>query len=361
MAEGDYTLDYAASAVQHLGVGLYKQLPQALAELITNCWDADAQKVDVFLNYTEQTIRIKDNGNGMSHDELNKDFLRVAKNRRVTEKSDLSIGGRKVTGKKGLGKLALFGIANRIRVLSVKNGFKNGFEMKFSVIQSTPEDERYHPKSLFTDVPTSEPNGTEIIIDDLTLKTITPIEILQNSLARRFNKYSTDEFLVTLKDDSDKILVLDETAFEKSICPSNTEFIYRFPNDFDTKSNNVLKELENKNITGVIFTGKTPLRATDQGFSILSRGKLASEQSTRQFSDRANDNFYNYSAGYFDVDFVDDDLKNDYISTDRQSILWNSTDDLIHLRENLNKLVGLAQSKWRSDRSKIKKAKNKIL
>lgn len=356
----DYTLDYAASAVQHLGVGLYKQLPQALAELITNSWDADATEVKISINYREKTISVFDNGNGMTHDELNSNFLRVAKNRRSNEKTDLSPSGRKVTGKKGLGKLALFGIANRIQVFSCKEGVENAFEMNFTVIQNTPEDERYHPKALINNKKNEEiQHGTKIIINDLTLKSITPLDDLAISLAKRFDKYSKDNFLLTISDDRGGIKQLDETAFENSIKPNNVEFKYNFPSDFleEIAKNNSLKEIQNRAVTGTIFTKSTPLRANEQGFSVLSRGKLASDQTTRQFSERANDRFYDYAAGFFDIDFIDDDLNNDYISTDRQSILWDSSEDLIHLRENLNKLINVTQAKWRKDRDTIKRQK----
>lgn len=357
----DFTLDYAPSAVQHLGVGLYKQLPQAVTELITNSWDADASKVIIDINYQERTISISDNGNGMTLDELNVDFLRVARNRRISDRSGLSPKGRKVTGKKGLGKLALFGIANRIQVYSTKNNLKNGFEMNFNVIQNTSDDQKYHPKSLLINQSTNEQHGTKIIINDLTLNKITPIDDLATSLARRFDKYSKSDFYVTIKDESGEIKTLDETSFVKSIKPSKIEFSYIFPDDFtDAINNNTsLKELHNRGITGEIFTKPTPLNANQQGFSILSRGKLASEHSTTQFSPRANDRFYLYAAGYFDIDFIDDDLKNDYISTDRQSILWNSSEDLIQLRDNLNKLIGVTQRKWRDDRKKVKEQKQK--
>ncbi|WRM17110.1 ATP-binding protein [Lactiplantibacillus plantarum] len=357
----EYTLDYAPSAVQHLGVGLYKQLPQALIELITNCWDADAKKVNISVDYAQRTIAISDNGNGMTHEELNMDFLRVARNRRTSSKTDLSPNGRKVTGKKGLGKLALFGIADRIQVFSIKDNKKNAFEMNFKVIQTTPDDQKYHPLTLKNDEDTNEPNGTTIIINDLTVQRITPMPNLINALSKRFDKYSKDEFLVTIEDNENNKTELDESAFEKSIKPSQTEFTYIFPDDFkqDIIDNNALKELINRGISGAVFTGPTPLPASVQGFSVLSRGKLASDHSVSQFSERSNDNFYSYATGYFDIDFIDDDLKNDFISTDRQSILWNSTDDLLQLRSNLGKLINSIQRRWRADRKIAKAAKTK--
>ncbi|BEI63895.1 ATP-binding protein [Lactiplantibacillus plantarum] len=359
--DDQYTLDYAPSAVQHLGVGLYKQLPQALIELITNCWDADATKVNIHVDYTQRTITVADNGNGMTHDELNMDFLRVARNRRTNSRSGLSPNGRKVTGKKGLGKLALFGIANRIQVCSIKDNKKNSFEMNFNVIQNTPDNRKYHPLALHVNEDTSESNGTSITINDLTVHRITPIKNLVNALSKRFDKYSKSNFLVTVTDNKDYIKELDESAFKESIKPSKVEYTYVFPDDFeqDIKRDNALKELKNRDISGEVFTGPTPLPASAQGFSVLSRGKLSSEHSVSQFNERSNDYFYSYATGYFDIDFIDDDLKNDYISTDRQSILWNATDDLMQLRSNLGKLIALIVRRWKADRKAAKTERTK--
>lgn len=360
----NYVLDYSPSAVQHLGLGLYKQLPQALAELITNSWDADATRVKVVINYSKREISVSDNGHGMTHDELNTNFLKIARNRRLSENKMYSPKGRKVTGKKGLGKLALFGIANRIKVFSTKGGFENGFVMSYTAIKNTPDNQRYNPETIHNNRPTISNAGTTIIIEDLTLKTITPLKKLHISLAKRFNGYHSEDFLVTLQDENNNTLILDENNFEESIKPrgeGNLEFTYRFPEDFkkEIEKNVSLKELDEKQISGAVFTKKTPLKDEEQGFSVLAHGKIASEQKRSQFGGSANDNFYQYAVGYFNMDVIDDSIEEDYISTDRQSIIWNSTEDLMYLRSNVYSLLRIIQNRWREDRKKVKENKMK--
>ena len=82
----EFTLNYHAATIQHLGIGLYKQLPQAIAELISNSWDADSHNVKIHINYREKIITVSDDGNGMSAQELNENFLTIARNRRLTDK-----------------------------------------------------------------------------------------------------------------------------------------------------------------------------------------------------------------------------------------------------------------------------------
>ncbi|MFD3050481.1 ATP-binding protein, partial [Streptococcus agalactiae] len=64
-----------------------------------------------------------------------------------------------------------------------------------------------------------------------------------------------------------------------------------------------------------------------------------------------------YATGYFDIDFIDDSPSKDFISTDRQAILWNADPDLQFLRENLNRLMGVIQKKWRQDWNQRKQTK----
>lgn len=361
----EFKLEYHAATIQHLGIGLYKQLPQAIAELISNSWDADSHNVEINIDYTDMVITVTDDGNGMSANELNNNFLTIARNRRLSDSikdgvSGLSKSGRKVTGKKGLGKLALFGIANTVIVDSIQNRKKNSFMLNYDAIQESSSN-IYHPQTICYEEETLEPDGTKITIQDITLKSLTPIDTLYKSLSKRFNKYSREDFLVKIISEKGNVKELDETVFINSIRPKSEdiEFTFEFPKDFSNETSEIINILSNKGITGTIYTKKTPLTAKKQGFSILSRGKLASEQSVTQFQDRANDRFYDYATGYFDIDFLDNDAKKDFISTDRQSIRWEADEELVEIKDNLNKLMGIIQRTWRKKRAEAKEKKAK--
>lgn len=350
-----FTLEYAPSVIELLGIGLYKQLPQAIEELITNSWDADATEVKVFMDYENREIQVTDNGIGMSHEELNSDFLTVANNRRITKGTGFSPKGRLVTGKKGVGKLSLFGVANIIQVASKKNGKMNSFEMNYNKIKKTPSNEKYHPKSLITNKNVNSSNhGTKILLKEISLKNMTSLSILWESLARRFNKYSKNDFLVILEDSNKNKKILDEKAFIYSIKPKRHDFKYKFPDDFreEMEKNEDLQKLNDLGINGIVYTSEKPLKAKDTGFAILVRGKLAGEPVDYQFSDRANDYFYGYATGFFNMDFIDKDNEKNYISTDRQSILWDSDENLINVRNMMDKLINRIMRRWRSDRNK---------
>jgi len=122
-----YELKFDPKTIEHLGVKMYSTLPPALAELISNAYDADADRVEVLFheqNSSPVSITVKDNGHGMTSVDIQEKFLVIGRNRRFDDGDKPSPKyGRLPTGKKGLGKLALFGLAKKI-VLDTKKGNK---------------------------------------------------------------------------------------------------------------------------------------------------------------------------------------------------------------------------------------------
>lgn len=121
-------LTFAGNVVKHLGVQMYAGRPvPAIAELISNAWDADANEVDITLPLNEawntgnpdHCIKVEDTGNGMTWDMVRDAYLDVGRDRREEEKTDRSPGGRLLQGRKGVGKLAGFGIADVLEIQTV--------------------------------------------------------------------------------------------------------------------------------------------------------------------------------------------------------------------------------------------------
>ena len=124
----ELVLTFAGNIVKHLGVQMYAGRPvPAIAELISNAWDADATEVDVRLPLSEpwtsanssHFIEVADTGNGMTWEMVRDAYLDVGRDRREDERTDRSQGGRLLQGRKGVGKLAGFGIADIMEVQTV--------------------------------------------------------------------------------------------------------------------------------------------------------------------------------------------------------------------------------------------------
>jgi HSP90 family molecular chaperone len=158
-------LSFDPKTIQHLGVSLYSQLPSVLSELVSNSWDADAENVTIlFNNENKKEITYLDDGHGMTFDELNDKYLVIGRNRR--EETSLSPKGRKPIGKKGLGKLSVFGICDIVTVVSVKNKLKNSFTMDLKEILSSSSG-TYTPIVNIKNQPTEESSSTKIILQNI--------------------------------------------------------------------------------------------------------------------------------------------------------------------------------------------------
>jgi hypothetical protein len=86
----------------------YRSTEQALKELVDNAWDADADTVWITLPdpMTSAPIVIKDDGTGMTEQEVRKEYLAVANDRRSRKGERSVMKKRLVKGRKGIGKFA---------------------------------------------------------------------------------------------------------------------------------------------------------------------------------------------------------------------------------------------------------------
>lgn len=129
-----YKMTISRLTVDKLGVKLYDRVSAVIAEIIANSYDADATEVTVRAPMGEllatkskgvitdrgYVIEVEDNGIGMTAEEINEFYLKVGKERRADPKrGDLSkIFKRRVMGRKGVGKLAPFGVCEKIEVIT---------------------------------------------------------------------------------------------------------------------------------------------------------------------------------------------------------------------------------------------------
>lgn len=114
-----YKINIDKKVLRLLGAQLYGDTPSIISELVQNAYDADATAVWITINTTTpNSIVVADNGIGMTPDEVNDRFLNIGQDRRTAY--PLSPSGRKVLGRKGIGKLAVFSLAKVIDVFSKK-------------------------------------------------------------------------------------------------------------------------------------------------------------------------------------------------------------------------------------------------
>ncbi|PTO99950.1 hypothetical protein CWN88_16395 [Vibrio splendidus] len=340
-------LKFDPNTIEHLGVSLYSKLPSVLSELISNSWDADADTVsiDFIIQGDKKAIEYIDDGEGMTFDELNEKYLVIGRNRRRDTQKQNSTKGRPVIGKKGLGKLAVFGICDEIEIESIKNGLRNHFTMNLDEIKSSRESE-YKPELHAHNEPTSLIPGTTIRLKKIRRKSGFDLEEIALSLSKKFIIFSEMDTTLTKNGDVEsKVNVTNDLKF-KSL---NTEFTWEFPEE---RYDDEYKYWSH--VKGSVITLKTPVKDTEmRGIYLTSRGKIVNTASF--YGARDNDQFHSYVTGYIEVDFIDD-FDEDVISTDRHSLNWEH-DETKALQEYLQTVIRNIGREWKKKRGQRKSTK----
>lgn len=205
-----YEMSISLSVLDHLGLNLYSNTPAVISEVIANAWDADATRVDIAYDTRANTITVTDNGHGMDLDDINNRYLLVGYRRRdPTAQGALTSQGRKPMGRKGIGKLSLFSIANRITVHTCKaRSEPEAFQMDAEEIrrnvqaQENSDDNENHPRvPRYRPLPVefdgsglADGTGTTIKITDFKKVSLTAGSVagLRKRIARRFDLLSND-------------------------------------------------------------------------------------------------------------------------------------------------------------------------
>ena len=113
----NFTVD--SQLLRELGERLVGRQYIALAELVKNSFDADATKVEIRID--DDSIEVSDNGHGMTADDFRDRWMRVGSTHKVREQVS-PVLKRRLTGSKGVGRLAVQFLASELEVTSVPHG-----------------------------------------------------------------------------------------------------------------------------------------------------------------------------------------------------------------------------------------------
>ena len=112
----NFTVD--SELLRELGERLVGRQYIALAELVKNSFDADATRVEVRIN--DDSIEVSDNGHGMTADDFANRWMRVGSPHKVHEMTS-PVLKRRLTGSKGVGRLAVQFLASELELTTVPN------------------------------------------------------------------------------------------------------------------------------------------------------------------------------------------------------------------------------------------------
>lgn len=327
----DLQLSFAGNIIKHLGVQMYAGRPvPAIAELISNSWDADAVKVNVRLpldkawNAGDQTqvIEVSDDGNGMTWNMIRDAYLDVGRDRREAEKTDRSTGGRLLQGRKGVGKLAGFGIADTLEIQTVHKNIDPTikekaliwFKLDLSGLKKVtrgpaPVDVLYAGPVSRAPSGARRTKGTTITLRHLHERRVLRADLFHREVAQRF--LLLPQFEVKING--------------KRLRPEEIDLQWRWPSKGWT--------IENVPGCGPVhywigFTEK-PRKQNEgelSGVLIYTRGKISQEATFFDISGGVTGQHgLRYLVGMIRAEWLDAGVDMpDYIATPRDAIAWES-------------------------------------
>lgn len=189
MGKNNFEFQVDVNVINHLGVGLYSSTPAALTELVANAWDAEATEVRITVDANAKSIVIEDDGHGMSAADVKNKFLKVGYSRRQKTNGNFSdSGSRRVMGRKGIGKLSMFALANEVKVSSLAAGSDAvGLLVNVPKFKESIKAGKGHPLDEFEPGPFPKHKGTRIELLQVLPSLKTTEDYLRIKLARRFS------------------------------------------------------------------------------------------------------------------------------------------------------------------------------
>ena len=235
----------APHLVQDLGLNLYTNLPKVFVEFVANAYDADSPSVDIKMDFDDiehqrtlvkaqvekekraaagnptalaaivplgqrvlpstVTVKIIDRGCGMSRDDLATQFLIAGRRRREEGgvKTTKTPGGRLLMGRKGVGKLAGFGVAHKITITTRKKGETHATQivLDFDEIgkHRTTNDVEIPDQTLTGGGGIPVTGGTEIVLSDLLHEPLrSQKDTIERALSDQFWLVGTAAFQIKL-------------------------------------------------------------------------------------------------------------------------------------------------------------------
>ena len=330
----DLVMTISLNALEHLGINLYSNIPAVLSEIVANAWDADASMVSITLDKASESIIIEDDGIGMNRDGVIDQFLTVGFKRRDIL-GPVTPGGRRPMGRKGIGKLSIFSVAQLACVYTVVGGEKTAFKMDREVIRKAISGKvqgPYKPEEIM-DWPEELKKGTRIHLSGLSkpLSGMTA-EGLRRRIARRFSiigpKFNFSAMV------NGTLIGPEDRAYHNSM-----EYLWTYGevDDFSKLCKHLARASEDRlpaiqselvkygiGMTGWIGTVSSPSQLKDEEgdnlnrLAIFMRGKLAQEDILDEFGQK--EIYADYLIGEVHCEQLDIDAQGDIATSSRQAL-----------------------------------------
>lgn len=365
----EFTMRVGLGVLDSLGINLYSNAAAVLTEIVANAWDADSNSISIDWVKGSDTITIEDDGAGMSFADLNAKFLTVGYRKRETDGLRSPKFDREYMGRKGIGKLSVFSLANEVDVYSrVAGGDIEAFSIDLLRLQASVKSESpYHPRRIIYSGPFPA-SGTRLVLSRLNLKRLDiTIKALRKRLARRFDVFqglskAPDGFAILINgdpigvDDREDLQRLEYiwTLGESSFTAAETPAVKR-----RWTLDGTVDAARGWSLKGWFGSVRTPkdLQVDDdpeqslRNIIIMARKRPIQEGILDQLN--FNKLFGSYVTGQISAEFLDSDDLEDIATSDRQRLMEDD-ERVVLLRHRLRELFLEAEAQWSEERPKQK-------
>ena len=326
-------LTYSGRIIDHLGLQMYQSSVAAVAELVANAWDADADQVTIDLPEVlgdGAEIVVEDDGNGMTFEQCQKRFLNVGYARRGESSVQRSLKKqRRILGRKGIGKFAGFGVAEvvLINTVSADTGEQTVFAMDVSKLRTDEyvDIEGKEVDLIKYDGPDDsrrQMSGTTVRLRRLLLSRTPNPEGFARSMSRRFLLYQTvSDFQILVNADP-----LPDT---EDLIPLQFSFPSEYrdqesPHDLKIDDDWAIETVGQQEIKWRVRFYRDPIGDEElRGMSVFAGVKLVQAPFFFNLSGGLpGQHGLQYLSGQVQADFIDEQQL-DLIAPERQRVNWD--------------------------------------
>jgi len=361
-----FSFEISLSVLNHLGRNLYRSFVTVLGEAISNSWDANAENVWIFIDKKNNSLVVKDDGDGMTATDFQNKFLKIGYTKRK-DGGTISSKGRPYIGRKGIGKLALLSCADKISVISKVKGqeYIGGVIDNSGLDQAITEDltPKQYPladwdATVFSPYTKDHEHGTIIYFENIKDGIKSNLEYLKKAIALYF-RFSLIDKSFTIFIDGEKI-----TNANLSELAKKTEFLWEInemEDSYVTEQLTNLKEHKaisfDQGITGFIASVGKPtdlkiISTTDKvSVDLFVNGRLRERDILKHIPTARVVESYLYGQIHFNG--LDDE--EDRFTSSREGVVADDSKYKKFLEDFRKKVLNEIMSDWDKWRRKHKK------
>lgn len=326
-----YNFNISLSVLNHLGRNLYRNIITVLGEAISNSWDADAQNVWIEINKENNTMKIVDDGIGMSDTDFQEKFLKIGYSKRKNS-TYKSANGRPFIGRKGIGKLALLSCSKRVQIATktidgkVVGGIIDNSGLDRAITDDlNSQDYILEPLDDSFDDLSEMNSGTSLYFDSLTNGIFNTVDYIKKAIALYFRFSLLDaHFNIFVNGEKITESLLNELA-------DNTQFMWII-NNFSDPFFGTMENIEecvykrsSISIKGYIATVKKPSNLKIRGaqekatIDLFVNGRLREKDILRHLP--TSRIVENYAYGQIHFDDLDTGDSKDIFTSSREGVI----------------------------------------